>query len=315
MANFKGFKQVLAADYNSLSVDEKKGYMWLVRENKEATDGAIYFGSRLYANSTADVDLSGYYTKDEVDAALVNKLEASDLEEYAKTTDVSAISALVADVMNLIGLTVSEDSISLVLGDSFEGADSVVAALELLASKLAAHEAAAEQRISDVEGKLSGLGIGTVDKDGKTFVQLKSGEEVIDEFDASQFLVDGMLSNATLEGNNLILSFNTDSGKQDITVDLSGLIKAYVFDETQFVVDGQNISLNEDYIKGLISAAQSGLTVKAGDGVKVEYTTDEQGGAVVTVSAKVDEAKENNLLVMGDRGLYVVLSVEGDDAE
>ena len=313
MANFKGFKQVLLADFEALGYEEKKGYMWFVRENAEAENGAIYFGNRLYGNCSAD--LSGYYTKEEVNAALESKANAADLDKKADSNEVSALSALVAEVMRLIGLSVSEDSISLVLGEAFEGAETVVAALELLANKLSEHEAAAEERFNSVEGKISGLVIKTEEKEGTTFVQLVSGEEVISEFDAAQFLVDGMLAGAKLEGNMLILSFNTESGMEDINVDLSAMIKSYVFNESQFVVNGENVSLNEEYIKGLVAAAQSGITVVAGEGVKVDYATDEQGGAVVTVSAKVDSEKEGNLLMVSENGLYVVLSIDGNDIE
>lgn len=313
MANFKGFKQVFLADFEALGYEEKKGYMWFVRENAEAENGAIYFGNRLYGNCSAD--LSGYYTKEEVNAALDSKANAADLDEKADSNEVSALSALVAEVMRLIGLSVSEDSISLVLGEAFEGAETVVAALELLANKLSEHEAAAEERFAEVEGKISGLVIKTDERDGQTFVQLVSGDDLISEFDAAQFLVDGMLADAKLEGNMLILSFNTESGMEDINVDLSTMIKSYVFDESQFVVSGENVSLNEDYIKGLVAAAQSGITVVAGEGVKVDYATDEQGGAVVTVSAKVDSEKEGNLLMVNENGLYVVLSIDGNDIE
>lgn len=313
MANFKGFKQVLLADFEALGYDDKKGYMWFVRENAEAENGAIYFGSRLYGNCSAD--LSGYYTKDEVDAALESKANTADLNEKADSKEVSALSALVAEIMRLIGLSVSEESISLVLGEAFEGAETVVAALELLANKLSEHEAAAEERFNSVEDKISGLVIKTEERDGKTFVQLVSGEEVISEFDAAQFLVDGMLENARLDGNMLILSFNTEAGVEDINVDLSTMIKSYVFDASQFVVKGENVSLNDEYITGLVAAAQSGITVIAGDGVKVDYATDEQGGAVVTVSAKVDSEKEGNLLMASENGLYVVLSIDGNDIE
>ena len=50
MANFKGFKQVFLSTYNGLTEDEKKGYLWLVRESAESdSPSAIYFGTRKYA--------------------------------------------------------------------------------------------------------------------------------------------------------------------------------------------------------------------------------------------------------------------------
>lgn len=308
MANFKGFKQVLASDYAGLSADDKKGYLWFVRENAESEKGAIYFGSRLYADVT-DVDLNGFYTKEEVDNALAGKADAD------VVTTVNGLATLVEEVMGLIGIEMPNDKLELVLGESFEGVETVVAALELLATKLAEHEAAAEAKFAAIEAKISGLAIATEEKNGTTFVQLKSGEEIVSEFDASQFVMDGMLSGARLDGTNLVLTFNTDAGQEDITVDLSGMIKSYVFDAAQFVVDGTNVTLNEEYIKGLVAAAQSGITVVKGNGIEVNYATDEEGSAVVTVSAKVAENVEGNLLAVGQDGLYAVILIEGNDVE
>ena len=308
MANFKGFKQVLAADYAALSADEKKGYLWFVREDAESEKGAIYFGSRLYADVT-DVELGDYYTKEEVDNALAGKADAGIV------TTVTSLAALVEEVMGLIGIEMPNDKLELVLGESFEGVETVVAALELLATKLAEHEAAADAKFAEVEGKISGLVIATEEKDGTTFVQLKSGDDLISEFDAAQFLVDGMLAGAKLEGNMLILSFNTESGMEDINVDLSAMIKSYVFNEAQFIVNGENVSLNDEYIKGLVAAAQSGINIVKGDGIEVSYATDGDGSAVVTVSAKVAENVEGNFLAVGQDGLYAVILIEGNDVE
>ena len=51
MANFKGFKQVSLDSYNRFSDEEKKNYLWLVRDLSGGTvvSSAIYFGTRKYA--------------------------------------------------------------------------------------------------------------------------------------------------------------------------------------------------------------------------------------------------------------------------
>lgn len=51
MANFKGFKQVSLETYQQTSDENKKNYLWLVREMSGDTviHSAIYFGTRLYA--------------------------------------------------------------------------------------------------------------------------------------------------------------------------------------------------------------------------------------------------------------------------
>lgn len=312
MANFKGFKQVLKSDFENES--NKVGYLWFVRESAESVEGEIYFGSRLYGKVSADVDLTDYYKKGEVDSLLENKLEKDALNGYALESDVAVIAAAVKEVCTLIGIDPEAESLVLNLPEYFEGASTVVAALEFLATKLTEHESAANAKFAEIEGKISNLTVGTVVKeDGKTYVQLTSGEDVISEFDASKFVVDGMLDNVTLEGNELVLTFNTDSGKEAIRVSLESLVKTYVFNESQFVIDGANVSLNESYIKGLVAAAQSGITVVEGNGIKVDYAEDENG-AVVTVSAKVKDM-EGNFLSSDANGLFVMFNIEGNDVE
>ena len=58
MANFKGFKQVTLDVYNGLTAEEKKNYLWLVRELSGSTvlSSAIYFGSRKYAEVNDNSD-------------------------------------------------------------------------------------------------------------------------------------------------------------------------------------------------------------------------------------------------------------------
>lgn len=325
MANFKGFKQVFKSEFEALPNKNKVGYLWFVRENIDSEMGEIYFGSRLYGKCSADVDLSDYYKKSEVDAFLANKLEESaladyakrdELDEYVKSSELSnyALITLVEEVMGLIGLSASEDSISLVLSESFDGADTVVAALELLAGKLAAHEVVAEEKFAAIESKVSGLEVGTEIREDGTYVVLKSGDEVISDFNANSFVVDGMLEKVELEGNVLVLTFNAESTKEPIRVPLDEMIKSYVFDNSQFIVDGANVSINEEYIKGLVAAAESGITVVEGDGIVVNYGTNENG-AVVTVSAKVANDVEGNILAVSETGLFAVLSISGDDVE
>ena len=325
MANFKGFKQVFKSEFEALPNKNKVGYLWFVRENIDSEMGEIYFGSRLYGKCSADVDLTDYYNKSEVDAFLANKLEESaladyakkdELDEYVKSSELSnyALITLVEEVMGLIGLSASEDSISLVLSESFDGADTVVAALELLAGKLAAHEAVAEEKFAAIESKVSGLEVGTEVREDGTYVVLKSGDEVISDFNANSFVVDGMLEKVELEGNVLVLTFNAESTKEPIRVPLDEMIKSYVFDNSQFIVDGTNVSLNEEYIKGLVAAAESGITVVEGNGIVVNYGTNENG-AVVTVSAKVAEGVNGNILSVSEAGLFAVLTISGDDVE
>ena len=65
--------------------------------------------------------------------------------------------------------------------------------------------------------------------------------EVIDSIDCTDFVIDGMVENVTLNGNILTIVFNTDAGKQSIDIDLTEFINPqnyYTKTETDNIVDG-----------------------------------------------------------------------------
>ena len=54
-------------------------------------------------------------------------------------------------------------------------------------------------------------------------IELKHGSTVLAEIDAAQFIVDGMVEDVRIENENLLINFNTDSGKQDIEIPLTDI--------------------------------------------------------------------------------------------
>ena len=55
-----------------------------------------------------------------------------------------------------------------------------------------------------------------------TAIQLKNEDgEVISSMDASDFIVDGMVEDVEIVDGNLVISFNTDAGKSDISIPIS----------------------------------------------------------------------------------------------
>ena len=64
--------------------------------------------------------------------------------------------------------------------------------------------------------------------------------EVIDSIDCTDFVIDGMVENVTLNGNILTIVFNTDAGKQSIDIDLTEFINPqnyYTKAETDNIVN------------------------------------------------------------------------------
>ena len=54
-------------------------------------------------------------------------------------------------------------------------------------------------------------------------IELKHGSTVVAEIDATPFIVDGMVDDVRIENGNLVIDFNTESGKQDIAIPLTDI--------------------------------------------------------------------------------------------
>lgn len=54
-------------------------------------------------------------------------------------------------------------------------------------------------------------------------IELKHGATVLAEIDATAFIKDGMVNDVQITGGNLVISFNTDSGKEAITIPLTDI--------------------------------------------------------------------------------------------
>lgn len=80
------------------------------------------------------------------------------------------------------------------------------------------------------------------DSTAKKILVKNAQNVVLSEIDCTDFIKDGMVSNAVYNSttHKLTISFNTDSGNQPIEVDLSDLVD---------VADGSNIELSENYEK------------------------------------------------------------------
>lgn len=119
----------------------------------------------------------------------------------------------------------------------------------------------AEDKILKLDGKLlkTQLSITTVKENGATYVVLKglNGVEV-SRFDAAEFVKDGMLDKVELkyssDGLNhriLVLTFNTEAGKEAIELDINDLVDVYVAREN----GGLREENNEFFIDNNVEAS------------------------------------------------------------
>lgn len=78
-------------------------------------------------------------------------------------------------------------------------------------------------------------------------LQLKNLDgAVLSEVDCTDFIKDGMVESVEVQGSDLVITFNTDSGKQAITLDLS-----HVFDASDYYTKAQTEGKISDAINAL----------------------------------------------------------------
>jgi hypothetical protein len=82
-------------------------------------------------------------------------------------------------------------------------------------------DAKIDQEVSD--RKAEAVASVEYDESGKTIDFYNANNEKIDSIDASKFIKDGMVDDVKIENDNLVITFNTDSGKQDIQIPLTDI--------------------------------------------------------------------------------------------
>ena len=117
--------------------------------------------------------------------------------------------------------------------------------------------------------------------EGKEMIQLLDATDntkVLAEVDASAFVVDGMLKDATYDETNhtLKLTWNIGDGKEDktLTVNLSDLIDVYVAGNKSITVEGNAISVNVSSDDKYLTVDGTGLHTKDIDKAIKDATDD-----------------------------------------
>ena len=181
-------------------------------------------------------DFESIYTtkteaQEETDRAIAKEKE---LEDYinSKISSVEgsdAIKVNTSDKATTVVLKINEEQGNVTLSQSDDGLKANITAEEI--SKIGVQGVIGDDNILSVEkGILSStLELTYKSEDKKIFLFGKDSNKPISEIDASDFIKDGMLDSAKFDKNSniLTLTFNTDSGKEAIPIDLSSLVDTY----------------------------------------------------------------------------------------
>ena len=80
-------------------------------------------------------------------------------------------------------------------------------------------------------------------------LKLYSGNHLLATVDGTTWVKDGMVESAAIVGNNLEITFNTDSGKEKISVPLTDIFNPdNYYNKTEIESKFENVSISDEYI-------------------------------------------------------------------
>lgn len=212
---------------------------------KEETEAAI-------EEAIEHIQLDDYYTKEETDEAIEDAIQGIVLDDYyTKSETDSAITSATANKADLSALTshTSDSAIHVTVADK-----------NAWNAKLDA---------SDVDGFF-----GAVRYDSQTkrinFYNETTGGTVLAYIDATDFIKDGMVSNVEIKAvggeTSLVISFNTDAGKEDIVIPISEIFDADNY-YTKTEVDGalSNIASDVASVSGSVNTLSGSVESLTGN--------------------------------------------------
>ena len=83
-------------------------------------------------------------------------------------------------------------------------------------------------------------------------LKLYSGNHLLATVDGSTWVKDGMVESAAVVGNNLEITFNTDSGKEKISVPLTDVFNPdNYYNKTEIDSKFENVSISDEYVTGI----------------------------------------------------------------
>lgn len=191
-------------------------------------------------------DLSTYALKSEIptdNSELTNGagyITSSALSGYALSSEIpTAVSELTNDSGYLTSADLSGYALISSLGNAaYKGVDTSIGSNptnDNLPTSLAVKTWVDNQGFLTSHQSLAGcVASGEYDSTNHNILLKNSSGTVLSTIDASAFIKDGMVDTVTISNNNLVITFNTDAGKQPISISL-----ASIFDPSNYYTKSQ----------------------------------------------------------------------------
>ena len=183
-------------------------------ETSGKTEISTALATKLDTTAYTPTDLSNYYTKSEtsgkteISTALSAKADSSDVYTKSETSGKTEISTALASKLDTTAYTPTD-----------------------LSNYYKKSETSGKTEISTAFTSISGAVdtalLGYVNNanynTSAKAINLLHGNTVIASIDATDFIKDGMVDNVVISGGSLVITFNTDSGKEAITIALTDI--------------------------------------------------------------------------------------------
>ena len=115
------------------------------------------------------------------------------------------------------------------------------------------------------------------------------GNTIKANIDASSFIKDGMVDNVAISGSNLVITFNTESGKEPISIPLSS-----IFDPSNYFTKSEiDSALSGKVDNSTFNTLSGRVDTISGDVITVS-------GRVDTISGTVDTVKQEIITISGE---------------
>ena len=267
------------SDYIDLQFRYQSG--WGKDEDSEINYVELPSATRLKAGVMSAEDkrkLDNTYTKTEVNDA-ISAATSGKADTSAVTEAIDAIDAAYKAADAVISGAV--DNVS---GDVVTEAQRAQNAETALNSKIDEVSGA----IPSVESYFDGA---EYDSNAKR-INFKHGDTVKTYIDATDFIKDGMVSNVEIINDNLVITFNSDAGKETITIPLTDIFNPnnyYTKSDANDLLDDKADKVNT-YTKTEVDAVLSGKqeTLISGTNIKTINNESILGSGNITINVTVD---------------------------
>ena len=138
-------------------------------------------------------------------------------------------------------------------------------------------------------------------------LKLYSGNHLLGSVDGTSWVKDGMVQSAAIVGNNLEITFNTDSGKEKISVPLTDIFNPdNYYDKATIDSKFENVSISDEYVTSIENDVDLGRPVLK---VKTNKNTEGTNVQLPYIGNKLQFVSSSNRLYLKN-GMVEVSSAD-----